>query len=301
MERASVLVNVLSILPRMKATGRVVLGDNLTVLRSLPDASIRLVYIDPPFNTRAVRKRERIRVERDEAGDRTGFGGRRYRTRKEAGAAYSDRFDDYLTFLEERLVEVRRVLTEDGSLYFHIDYREAHRCKLLLDDIFGERSFLNEIIWAYDFGGRPRRRWAPKHDTIFWYCKTPGLQIFNRDEIDRIPYLAPGLVGEEKARRGKLPTDVWWNTIVPTSGKERTRYPTQKPLAIARRIVAASSYPGDLVADFFAGSGTTGVAAHELGRRFLLVDNNPEAIAVMKDRFAEIPGVEWEDLSAPPV
>lgn len=271
-----------------------VLADNLEVLCSLPDESIRLVYIDPPFNTRDVRKRERIRVEQDDTGDRIGFGGKRYRTQKEIGAKYPDRWEDYYTFLSERLVEIRRVLTQDGSLYFHIDYREAHGCKLLLDDIFGRKAFLNEIIWAYDFGGRPRRRWAPKHDTIFWYAKSPGNHVFRIEEIDRIPYMAPGLVGEEKARRGKLPTDVWWNTIVPTSGKERTDYPTQKPLAILRRIVAASSYPGDLVADFFAGSGTTGMAAFELGRRFLLVDNNPAAIEVMKKRFAEIPGIRWE-------
>jgi len=113
------------------------------------------------------------------------------------------------------------------------------------------------------------------------------------DEIERIPYMAPGLVGPEKAALGKLPTDTWWHTIVPTNGKEKTGYPTQKPLGIIRRIVAASSNPGDLVLDFFAGSGTTGMVCHELGRDFILVDSNPQAIETMKLRFNGLYGIEW--------
>lgn len=163
----------------------------------------------------------------------------------------------------------------------------------MLDEIFGRECFLNEIIWAYDYGGRPKNRWPPKHDNILFYAKEPGKHIFNVDGIERIPYMAPSLVGDEKAALGKLPTDVWWHTIVPTNSREKTGYPTQKPLGILRRIIQASSRPNDIVLDFFAGSGTTGVAALELGRRFILVDNNPEAIQVMLKRFEGVNGIEW--------
>jgi len=266
-------------------------ADNLALLRSLPDGSARLIYIDPPFNTGKQQARTQLRTVRtiDGPGDRTGFAGRRYVSERLGTQSYRDRFDDYLAFLEPRLVEARRVLTPDGSLYFHIDYREVHYCKLLLDDLFGRASFLNEIIWAYDYGARTRKKWPPKHDNILWYARDPKRYVFNVDAIDRIPYMAPGLVGPEKAARGKLPTDTWWLTIVSPTGKEKTGYPTQKPLSLLRRIIAASSDPGDLVLDFFAGSGTTGVAAAELGRRFLLVDDNMQAIKVMRRRFAGSP------------
>ena len=184
------------------------------------------------------------------------------------------------------MVEAYRVLGPTGTLYFHIDYREAHYCKVLLDGIFGRASFLNEVIWAYDYGARSRRRWPPKHDTILVYVKDPRRYTFNYGDLDRIPYLAPGLVGPEKAARGKTPTDTWFHTIVSPTGRERTGYPTQKPLGILTRIIRASSNPGDHVLDFFAGSGTTGDAAARLGRRFTLVDDNPEAIAVMRRRLA---------------
>jgi len=273
--------------------GTIHFSDNLTVLQSLPDESVDLIYIDPPFNTGRAQVRAQIRAERDEHGDRTGFAGQRYRTIPLGERGYLDVFDDYLAFLEPRLVEARRVLAPHGSLYFHIDYREAHYCKILLDALFGRASFLNEIIWAYDYGGRSTRKWPAKHDTIFWYAKDPMRYTFNREAIDRIPYLAPGLAGAEKAARGKLPTDTWWHTIVPTNGKEKTGYPTQKPLGILRRILCASSNPGELVLDFFAGSGTTGAACLELDRRFILVDNNPQALQVMAQRFATVPGIEW--------
>ncbi len=273
--------------------GRIYFGDNLSVLKTLPSESVDLIYIDPPFNTGKEQRYTVLRTVRSESGDRVGFGGRRYRTLTVGSRSFVDIFDDYLTFLEPRLQEAYRVLAPHGSLYFHIDYREVHYCKVLLDAIFGRECFLNEIIWAYDYGGRPRRKWPPKHDNILLYVKDPERYLFSTDEIDRIPYMAPGLVGEEKAQRGKLPTDVWWHTIVPTNSKERVGYPTQKPLGILRRIIRASSRPGDLVLDFFAGSGTTGVAALELGRRFVLVDNNPEAIEVMKRRFHGWDGIEW--------
>lgn len=269
------------------------LGDNLSVLRSLADESVDLIYIDPPFNTRKRQTQTRIRTERSEEGDRTGFGGRRYRTTQLGTLSFDDTRDDFLDFLEPRLREAHRVLAAHGSLYFHIDYREVHYCKVLLDHLFGRACFLNEIIWSYDFGGRSKRRWAPKHDNILLYVKDPKRYVFDTREVDRIPYMAPGLVGPEKAKRGKLPTDSWWSTIVPTAGKERTGYPTQKPLQLLRRVVLASSKPDDLVVDCFAGSGTTGAACLESGRRFLLVDDNPEALRVMARRFADRRDIRW--------
>ena len=271
----------------------IALAENLDFLAALPDGYARLIYIDPPFNTGKAQTRHSLRTVRDPDGDRTGFQGGRYRTEHLGSKAYDDSFDDYLAFLEPRLIEARRLLADDGTLYFHIDYREVHYCKVLLDGIFGRASFLNEIIWAYDYGARTTKRWPAKHDNILVYVKDPANYVFNTDEVDREPYMAPGLVGAEKAARGKLPTDTWWHTIVPTAGKEKTGYPTQKPLGILRRIVAASSRPGDMVLDFFAGSGTTGAACLALGRRFTLVDNNPAAIDVMRTRFASVDGIEW--------
>jgi len=272
---------------------RIYFGDNLSILRSLPSESVELIYIDPPFNTGKTQARTQIKTERNENGNRTGFAGQRYGTVKMGTHSYNDLFDDYLAFLEPRLVEARRLLTPNGSLYFHIDYREVHYCKVMLDGIFGRESFLNEIIWAYDYGARSRKKWPPKHDNILWYAKDPLNYIYNVDDIDRIPYMAPGLVGPEKAARGKLPTDTWWHTIVPTNSKEKTGYPTQKPLGILRRIIRASSTAGGTVLDFFAGSGTTGAACLEAGRRFLLIDNNPQALEVMRRRFAAVPDIEW--------
>ena len=269
------------------------LADNLAVLRTLPDASIDLVYVDPPFNTGKRQTRTRLETRRSEQGDRTGFQGHRYQTVRGATHSFDDRFDDYLAFLEPRLVETHRVLATHGSLYVHLDYREAHGVKLLLDALFGREQFLNEIIWAYDYGGRPRDRWPSKHDTILVYAREAGRHVFDLEAVDRIPYMAPGLVTPEKAARGKLPTDVWWHTIVPTNGRERTGYPTQKPLGILRRIVSASSQPNALVLDYFAGSGTTGIACVELGRRCLLVDESPEALRVMARRFQGVPDVAW--------
>ncbi len=264
---------------------RIVLADNLDVLRSLDGGSVSLFYVDPPFNTGNEQKRERIRVERAADGDRTGFQGRRYRTTKLGASGFADSFDDYLGFLEPRLREAYRALAPAGSLFFHVDCREAHYCKVLLDSIFGRDSFLNEIVWAYDYGARTKSRWPAKHDTIFWYAKDPERYTFHYEEVDRIPYLAPALVGAEKAERGKTPTDVWWHTIVSPTGREKTGYPTQKPLGIVERIVRVHSDPGELVCDFFAGSGTLGEAAARLGREFLLVDCSIEAVRVMARRL----------------
>lgn len=261
-------------------------GDNLEVLASMADGSFDLIYIDPPFNTGKKQARTQIKTVRDEDGDRTGFQGKRYRTVRLGSRAFNDAFDDYLAFLEPRLTEAARLLKPSGSFFLHIDYREVHYCKVLLDSIFGRHCFLNEIIWAYDYGARAKRRWSPKHDNILWYAMNPEEYTYRYDDIDRIPYMAPGLVGPEKAARGKTPTDTWWNTIVSPNGKEKTGYPTQKPIAILDRIVRVHSNPGDRVLDFFAGSGTTGDVAVRSGRSAVLVDNNPEAIEVMARRLA---------------
>lgn len=268
-------------------------GDNLPFLQEFRSASVDLIYIDPPFNTGTKQGRTQIKTARSDAGDRIGFQGRRYKTIKVGTRSFGDRFEDYLAFLEPRLLQGHRILSSHGSLYFHIDYREVHYCKLLLDSIFGRECFLNEVIWAYDYGARTKNRWPPKHDNILVYVKDPENYTFNADEIERIPYMAPGLVGPKKAARGKLPTDTWWHTIVPTNGKEKTGYPTQKPVGVVKRILQASSRPGDTVLDFFAGSGTTGEACLALGRRFILIDDNPQALEVMARRFEATAGIQW--------
>ncbi len=266
-------------------------GDNLPILQGFPPASFDLVYIDPPFNTGKTQSRTRIKAVRDEAGDRRGFGGQRYRTVSLGTMSFPDDFDDFIGFLRPRLVELHRLLAGDGSLFLHLDCREVHYGKVLLDEIFGRESFMNEIIWAYDYGGRSRRRWPAKHDNILWYAKDPRGYTFNGDEIDRIPYMAPGLVGAEKAARGKVPTDVWWHTIVSPNGREKTGYPTQKPLALIERIVKVHSRPGGRLLDCFAGSGTLGEAAWRLGRDAVLIDNHPDAIAVMTKRLVGCHGL----------
>ena len=264
----------------------IVRGDNLAVTATLPDASVRLIYLDPPFNTGRTQRLQPLTTRQTDDGARTGFKGRSYETIKGALTRYDDTFADYWGFLEPRLAEAWRLLDERGTLYLHLDYREAHYAKVALDALFGRDCFLNELIWAYDYGAKSTRRWPAKHDTILVYVKDPKKYHFDSGAVDREPYMAPGLVTPEKAARGKLPTDVWWHTIVTTNGAERTGYPTQKPHGILRRIVQASTEPGDLVLDFFAGSGTTGAAALELGRRVLLVDESPDAVAVMRTRLS---------------
>ena len=270
-------------------------GDNLTILREyVADESVDLIYIDPPFNTGKYQLRTELQVEQDDDGDRVGFQGKSYKTQKGKTRKYADKFDSsdaYLKFLRPRFDEAYRVLHPYGSFFLHIDYREVHYCKVLLDEVFGRQSFMNEIIWAYDYGGRSKSRWSAKHDNILWYVKTPKKYTFNYEEMDRIPYMAPGLVGKEKAARGKTPTDVWWHTIVSTNGQEKTGYPTQKPLGILNRIVNVHSSPGDLLLDFFAGSGSFGEAAAQHNRSSILIDNNIPAIRTILGRL-KIFGVE---------
>jgi site-specific DNA-methyltransferase (adenine-specific) len=271
------------------AVDRILLGENLELLPALASESFQLVYIDPPFNTGKVQQRRTLSAVRDDRGERTGFQGRRYKTQLLAQSSYRDLFDDYLAFLAPRLEEAHRLLSRDGTLYFHIDYREAHHCKLLLDEIFTRECFLNEIIWAYDYGARTKRRWPAKHDTILVYVKDPAAYHFDSEAVDREPYMAPGLVTPEKVARGKLPTDVWWHTIVPTAGSEKTGYPTQKPEGVLRRIVQASTRPGDWCLDFFAGSGTLGAVAAKLERHYVLIDSNPQAVQIMRARLSTQP------------
>ncbi|GAA1058649.1 DNA-methyltransferase [Agromyces bracchium] len=297
---------------------RVIHADNLDVLRSFPDGRFTLVYLDPPFNTGRSQARQSLRHVRqggaDAAADEasvadparsaeatatrrlsiTGFAGQRYERIRGDLLRYDDRFDDYWGFLEPRLVEAWRLLADDGTLYLHLDYREAHYAKVLLDALFGRECFLNELIWAYDYGAKSKRRWPTKHDTILVYVKDPEAYFFDSESVDREPYMAPGLVTPEKAARGKLPTDVWWHTIVSPTGREKTGYPTQKPEGVLRRIVQASSRPGDWVLDAFAGSGTTGAVARSLGRRFVLVDEHADAIEVMRRRFADAAGIRFD-------
>lgn len=270
-------------------------GDNLGILQKyVPDENVNLIYIDPPFNTGKLQQRTEIQVEQDTVGDRVGFQGRTYRTHKGKTTRYTDKFessDAYLQFLRPRFEEAYRVLHPHGSFFLHIDYREVHYCKVILDEIFGREAFVNEIIWAYDYGGRSKSRWPAKHDNILWYAKTPEHYTFNFEEMDRIPYMAPGLVGKAKAARGKTPTDVWWHTIVNTNGNEKTGYPTQKPLGILNRIVKVHSSPDDTLLDFFAGSGTLGESAALHKRSSILIDNNIPAIKQIMNRLA-LYGVE---------
>jgi site-specific DNA-methyltransferase (adenine-specific) len=267
--------------------GKIIFADNMRILPEFASASVDLVYIDPPFNTGKIQKRTTLRTVRDaEKGDRVGFGGRKYRTEKGRSREFQDAFDDFTGFLEPRLEEIHRILKPGGSFFLHIDHREVHYCKVLLDRIFGRDCFQNEIIWAYDYGGRSKKKWSAKHDNILWYSKDPKKYTFNYEEMDRIPYMAPGLVTKQKAARGKTPTDVWWHTIVPTRSKEKTGYPTQKPMGVLNRIVKVHTNPGDLVLDCFAGSGTLGEAAARQGRDFILIDNHKEAVKIMARRLA---------------
>jgi site-specific DNA-methyltransferase (adenine-specific) len=275
--------------PITLADDLVLLGDNLSAMANMPPEVFDLIYLDPPFNTGRAQARRTLEVAAHEGGDRVGFGGRRYSSRLLQTLSYDDSFGDYLAFLEPRLRRARDLLAPHGTLYFHIDYREAHYCKLLLDEIFGREAFLNEIIWSYDYGAKPRRRWPAKHDTILVYVRTPGAHHFDADAVEREPYMAPGLVTPEKAARGKRPTDVWFHTIVPTNGREKTGYPTQKPEGVLRRVVAASSRPGGWCLDPFAGSGTLGAVCRELGRRFVMIDDSPVAIEVMRARLGREP------------
>lgn len=261
-------------------------GDCLDILPEIPRNSIRLAYIDPPFNTGHTQKRQRLKLVHDVQSKREGFGGRTYTpTKLENDAQFADKFEDYPAWLMPRIETILPTLTDDGSILIHLDYREVHYIKVAMDKLMGRDHFMNEIIWAYDYGARSKTRWPAKHDNILWYAKDPDNYVFNFDAMDRIPYMAPGLVGPEKAARGKTPTDTFFLTIVPTNGKEKTSYPTQKPMHLLNRFIRVHSNKGDTVLDAFAGSGTTGESAVIHDRNFVLIDENPTAIEVMKKRL----------------
>lgn len=282
--------------------GRIIFGDNLPILKRMQSESVDLIYIDPPFNTGKKQILTQIKTKKSRVGDRKGFNGNFYETIELGTKEYEDDYGDSFIkeFLAPRLVEAYRILAAHGSLYFHIDYREVHYCKIMLDKIFGRESFINEIIWAYDYGGKAKTKWPAKHDNILLYVKDPKNYYFNSRAVDREPYMAPGLVGPAKAAEGKLPTDTWWHTIVGTNSKERTGYPTQKPLGVINRIIQASSHSGQTVLDFFAGSGTVGQSCINLGRKFILIDNNPLALEVMASRFAITSEIDWVDFDPKP-
>jgi site-specific DNA-methyltransferase (adenine-specific) len=252
-------------------------GQALNFLQSLDDSSIDLIYTDPPFGT----------------------GDMQTMSRKKAGTViskieYSDKFSNYMEFLEPHLWEMHRVLKDTGTMYLHLDWRWVHYAKVVCDEIFGYDNFLNEIIWSYNFGGRGKDRFPQKHDTILVYAKELGKHTFNWDDIDRIPYAAPALQyagrtkeeAEKRIAEGQVPTDVWSMSIVGTASKERIGYPNQKPLKLIKRIIAASSNPNDIVIDPFVGSGSTAGAAIEMDRRFIVNDASQHAIDTMKKRFA---------------
>lgn len=270
----------------------VILGDNLSILRAIPEESFSMIYVDPPFNTGKVQRLVSVRSKRSEGGNRDGFGGNKYTSEVVSSLQYADANNDYIDWLRERMVEAHRILKPTGTMYVHLDYREVHYARVMMDEIFGRKNFLNEIIWAYDYGARAKRKWPTKHDNILVYVKDINQYYFNTEEVDREPYMAPGLVTPEKAARGKLPTDTWWHTIVSPTGKEKTGYPTQKPEAVIKRMVLASTKPGDSVLDFFAGSGTLGAVAIKTGRRFTLIDSNRDAVNVIKKRLGN-DGIEY--------
>ncbi len=253
--------------------GTVIHAEALDAMRNMADGSFDMVYSDPPFGT----GQERVMLRKREG-------------KVISKISYNDRYEDYLAFLRPHLEEMHRVLKATGTLYLHLDCRWSHYAKVMLDEVFGPECFLNEVIWAYDYGGRGKRCWPQKHDNVLVYVKTPGEHVFEWDAIDRIPYMAPGLQKDPaRAASGKVPTDVWWMSIVGTQSKERNGYPTQKPVKLIERAILASCPQGGTVLDPFAGSGTTGQAALNLSRPFTLVDLSPWAIEVMQERFKDVP------------
>jgi site-specific DNA-methyltransferase (adenine-specific) len=244
-------------------------GDCLDLLPFVPEESCSLALIDPPFNTGVTQFRER-----------------KVWTQDEGQSSYADRFENYEDFLIPRIKASLHALTKNGSLFVWLDWREVHYIKVALDKLIGRKNFVQEIIWHWDYGARSRRLWSRKSNTILWYAKDPSAYIFRYEDSDRIPYMAPDMQTPERAKLGKTPTNVWFHTIVPTNSKEKTGYPSQKPIGVVNRIVKVHSNPGDTVLDFFAGSGTTGMSAVKLGRKFILIDQSETAVSLMKQRLA---------------
>jgi site-specific DNA-methyltransferase (adenine-specific) len=251
-------------------------GSALDLLHSIPDESIDLIYTDPPFGTGNIQT-----MDRKKAGKTV------------SKIEYSDKYENYLDFLEPHLIQMHKVLKSTGTMYLHMDWRWVHYAKVMCDGIFGMENFLNEVVWSYNFGGRGKDRWPQKHDTILVYIKEMGKHTFNWNDIDRIPYAAPELqyVGrtkeeaEKRIAEGQVPTDVWSMSIVGTASKERVGYPNQKPQKLMKRAIVASSNVGDIVLDPFGGSGSTAAAAMEANRKFITGDSSPDAIQTMRNRF----------------
>lgn len=234
---------------------RVVTGNAAAFLRVQESSSVQFCYIDPPFATQSVQRGSR--------------------------GSYSDRYklDDHKKMMERLLIKLYRVLDLDGSVMVHLDERTVHQTAVLMRDIF--EVHINDIIWCYQSGGAGKRNLAKKHDTILWYAKSERYTFnvirepYPRDYGDR-----PGFHPE-----GRMLNDWWTIPIMSTTSKERVGYPNQKPLALLERCISIATNPGDVVLDFFCGSGTTGVAAKRLGRKYLLCDKNPEATAIAKERL----------------
>lgn len=265
---------------------QLICGDALDDITRWPDGVLDAIYIDPPFGTGVVRR---------------GRG---------PGHAYADRADDpdaFVAWLLPYLEHARRALRAAGSLFVHLDYRAVHYVKVALDRLFGRARFVNEVAWCYAVGGKSRRGFGRKHDTILWYARGPD-HAFYPDAV-RVPrrggsHMRLVLDGDtpvqEKTDRrtgrvyrypvaaGKVPED-WWTDIetLNHSDGERTGWPSQKPERLVERLLAAVTVPGDRVADWFVGSGTTAAVAQRTGRGFVTFDNAPGAIAVCIDRLVK--------------
>lgn len=275
---------------------QLLLGDNLQVLKTLPDESVDLIYLDPPFFSN-----RNYEVIWGDAGEVRSFNDR-----------WSGDMMHYIGWLKERVQEMHRVLKPTGSLYLHCDWHaDAYIRVHILDPIFGEKNFRNEIIWAYtNSGGRSKNGFAKKHDTIFWYSKLSKNFIFNSKDvlIERRAGKTSrgGIIGIDKDGRsfqeiksngkvyryfldeGKIPEDVWTIETMPPHGRERLGYPTQKPEALLERIIKASSNEGDVVLDPFVGGGTTVAVAEKLNRKWIGIDQSVQAIKVSQERIAKI-------------
>ena len=274
--------------------GRVLEGDNLILMQDLINEGVEvdLIYVDPPYGIKIDEK----------------FGMPSWNSLNEpknrvdeiinVGLLCSKGECNYLRWLYPRLVLMRKLLSEKGSIYLHIDWHVGHYVKILLDDVFGKDNFRNEIIWCYRQGGRSESNYSQKHDTIYWYSKSNSQWVFNGDSV-RIPYEGTG--GYQTSGRGviingkvykpnelgKIPEDWWDIPAIPPMSMERIGYATQKPEKLIERIIKASSNEGSIVLDVFGGSGTTAAVAERLGRRWIVIDNNPMAIQTINKRLSK--------------
>jgi len=271
----------------MKCENTLFCGDNLEIIRKyIPDESVDLVYIDPPFFS----NRNYEIIWRDKAEIRS------------FEDTWEEGIESYIAWMDPRIREVKRALKNDGSLYVHCDWHASHRLRALLDDIMSSVNFQNEIIWYYRGGGVSKKRFARRHDSIYFYTKSKKI-CFYPDAV-RLPYAETTIerfshhignvrsdkdYGEQQLHpEGKHPDDVWLIQPIAPSAKERLGYPTQKPEKLLERVIGASSKEGDLVLDCFCGCGTTLAVAHKLNRRWIGVDISYSAIELVRDRLSKI-------------